>query len=77
MTVSLITIKGIKIEDHEIRMVNFPDNVTIFLRDITCLDKIQIILKLYGDVSSSKIDFAKAKPYRLKHIKIKLNNQDK
>ena len=28
-------IKGIQIGDHEIRIVNFTDNTTIFLRDIT------------------------------------------
>ena len=31
-------IKGIQIGDHEIKIVNFADNTTIFLRDITCLD---------------------------------------
>ena len=39
-------IKGIQIGDHEIKMVNFSDN-TIFLRDITCLNRIQVILRLY------------------------------
>ena len=41
-------IKGIQIGDHEIKIVNFADNTTIFLRrDITCLKRIQVILKLY------------------------------
>ena len=40
-------IKGIQIEDHEIKIVNFADNTTIFLRDITCLNRIQVILKPY------------------------------
>ena len=40
-------IKGIQIEDHEIKIVNFTDNTTIFLRDITCLNRIQVILKPY------------------------------
>ena len=41
-------IKGIQIGDHEIKIVNFADNTTIFLRrDITCLNRIQVILKLY------------------------------
>ena len=40
-------IKEIQIGDHEIKIVNFADNTTIFLRDITCLSKIQVILKLY------------------------------
>ena len=40
-------IKGIQIGDHEIKIVNFTDNTTIFLRDITCLNRIQVILRLY------------------------------
>ena len=40
-------IKGIQIGDHEIKIVNFADNTTIFLRDITCLNSIQAILKPY------------------------------
>ena len=40
-------IKGIQIGDHEIKTVNFADNTTIFLRDITCLNRIQVILKPY------------------------------
>ena len=39
--------KGIQIGDHEIKIVNFADNTTIFLRDITCLNRIQVILRLY------------------------------
>ena len=33
-------IKGIQVGDHEIKLVNFTDNTTIFLRDITCLNRI-------------------------------------
>ena len=40
-------IKGIQIGDHEIKIVNFTDNTTIFLRDITYLIRIQVILGLY------------------------------
>ena len=40
-------IKGIQIGDHEIKIVNFTDNTIIFLRDITCLNRIQVILRLY------------------------------
>ena len=40
-------INGIQIGDHEIKIVNFIDNTTIFLRDITCLNRIQVILRLY------------------------------
>ena len=30
-------IKGIQIGDHEIKLVNFADEITFFLVDITCL----------------------------------------
>ena len=40
-------IKGIQIGDHEIKIVNFTDNTIIFLRDITCFNRIQVILRLY------------------------------
>ena len=40
-------IKGIQIGDHEIKIVNFTDNTTIFLKDITCLNRIQVLLRLY------------------------------
>ena len=36
-----------------------------------------MILKLYQDASSSRINFSKVKPYELEHIKIELTNQDK
>ena len=39
-------IKGIQIGDHEIKIANFADNTSIFLRDITFLNRIQVILKL-------------------------------
>ena len=47
LPVSLMLIKGIQIGDNEIKVVNFADNTTVFLKDITCLNRIQIILKLY------------------------------
>ena len=56
-------IKGIQVGDHEIKVANFADNTTIFLRDITWLIRIQVILKLYEDASSSKINFSKVKPF--------------
>ena len=38
-------IKGIQIGDHKIKLVNFADNTIILLRkDITCLNRIQVIL---------------------------------
>ena len=40
-------IKGMQIGDHEMKKVNFTDNTTIFLRDITCPNRIQLILRLY------------------------------
>ena len=40
-------IKGVQIGDHEIKLVNFADDITIFLGDITCLNRMQVILKLY------------------------------
>ena len=40
-------IKGIQIGDHEIKIVNFADDTSIFLWDITCFNTIQLILKLY------------------------------
>ena len=52
--------KGIQIGDHKIKTVNFANDTTIFLRNITCLGRIQVILKLYEDSSSSKINFPKS-----------------
>ena len=53
-------IEGIQIGDHEIKIVNFTDDTTIFWRYITYLNRIQVILKLYEDASSSKINFSKS-----------------
>ena len=64
-----------QIGDHKIKIVNFADDTTIFLRDIICLNRIQVILKLYEDASSSKINFLKANLYG--HIKLELINQEK
>ena len=36
-----------QIGDHEIKIVNFTDNTTIFVIDITCLNRIQVNLRLY------------------------------
>ena len=41
------SIKGIQIGDHRIKIVNFTDNTTMFLRYIPCLSRIQVILRLY------------------------------
>ena len=40
-------IKRIQIGENEIKIVNFTDNTIIFLRYITCLNWIQVILILY------------------------------
>ena len=40
-------IKGIQIVAHETQIVNFTDNTIIFLKDITCLNRMQVILRLY------------------------------
>ena len=39
-------IKGIQTADHEIKIVNFADNTIIFLKVISCLNRIQVVLKL-------------------------------
>ena len=41
--------KGIQIGDHDIKIVNFADNTITFLRDITCLNRTQVVLKTYGN----------------------------
>ena len=53
-------IKGVQRGDHEIKLVNFADGITIFLGDITCLNRIQVILKLYESAFSSEINFSKS-----------------
>ena len=40
-------IKEIDIGGHEVKIVNFADNTAIFLRDISCLNRMQVLLKLY------------------------------
>ena len=70
-------ITGIQIGDHETKIVNFADNTAIFLRDITCLNRIQVILKLYEDASGSKINYSKSQALQAGTYKIELINQDK
>ena len=55
-----VRIKGIRIGDHEIKIVNFADDTTSFIRDFSCLTKIKLILVLCEKVSSSKINFWKS-----------------
>ena len=53
-------IKGTQIGgDHEIKILDFAEDTTILLRDIICLNRIQVILKLYEDTYSSKTKFSK------------------
>ena len=40
-------IKEIQEGDHKIKIVSFTGNATIFVRNITCLNRIQMILRLY------------------------------
>ena len=70
-------IKGIEIGDHEIKIVNFTDNTTIFLRDITCFHRIKVILRLYEKDNYFKDNFFK-KPglYVVVHIKIEFISED-
>ena len=66
-------IKEIQTGDHEIKIVNFDDNTTIFLRGITFLDRIQVILKLYEDASSSNSSKSQASTkFPLKYLKLTL-----
>ena len=39
-------IKGIQVGEHDIKIVNFTGNTAVFMRDITCLNRIQVILRL-------------------------------
>ena len=49
--------KGVQIGDREIKLVIFADDITIFLRDITNLNRIQVIKKENQEDSSSKMNF--------------------
>ena len=44
-------IKGIQIRDHEIKIVNFADEITIFLRDNTCVHRMQLIFEVYENAN--------------------------
>ena len=52
-------IKGIQIGHHKIKIVNFADDTTVFLRDLSCLTKTELILELSQKASSSRISFSK------------------
>ena len=53
-------IKGIQIGGHEIKIVNFADDTTIFLRDFSCRSEKELILESSQKASSSKINFSKS-----------------
>ena len=40
LPISLIMIKKIRVEDDEMKVLNFADGTTMFLRDFTCLNRI-------------------------------------
>ena len=63
-------IKRIQISGREIKIVNFTDNATIFFRDITCINRIQVILRLYLKDNF----FKKPSLYGMVHIKIEFIN---
>ena len=52
-------IKRIQIGHHDTKNANFPDDTTIFLKDITCFTRMQVVLNLCIDGSSSKINLSK------------------
>ena len=52
--------KGVQIGDHEIKLVNFAADITIFLGDSTCFNRMQVILKLYEEDYIPKINFSKS-----------------
>ena len=53
-------VQGVQIGDQEIKLVNFADDTTTFLSDIDSLIRLQTILKLYKDASSSEINLNKS-----------------
>ena len=53
-------IKGMQIGDHEIKIVNFANDTSIFFRDFGCLAKRELILDLSQKACSSKINFSKS-----------------
>ena len=47
-------VKGVQIETQEIKIVNFADDRTIFLREIDFLNRFQTTLDLYEKASKLK-----------------------
>ena len=68
-------IRGIQIGDYEKKALNFADDINISSRDITCLIRIQVFLKLYEDASSSRTNFSKCQAsvgFPLGHLELTL-----
>ena len=49
-------VKGTQKGDHKRKIVDFADDTIIFLKEINCLTKMGLILKLYETPSNSKIN---------------------
>ena len=49
-------IKGKQIGDHEIKIVNFADDTKIFLIVITCVNRIQVILRLHENAKINQLN---------------------
>ena len=61
------------------KIANFTNKTTIFLRDITFLNRIQVILRLFENakINQLKINFfIKPSFYGVVNIKIEVINQD-
>ena len=69
-------IKGVQIGDHKIKQQILLITPPFFLRDITCLTRIQVILKL-SKASSSKKNFSKSQALLAGSYKKELIKQDK
>ena len=76
---SLLLIKGLKEYNQEtkIKIVNFADNTTIFSRDIICLNRVQVILRLYENprINQLKYIFKNPSLYGVVHLKTEFINQ--
>ena len=69
-------IKGLKeTGDHQIKIVKFNDNTISFLRDITCLTRIEVMLRLYEKDKLAQRFFKKPNFYRVVHIETEFVNQ--
>ena len=72
-------IKGLKEYKWEtkIKIVHFTDNTTIFLRGITWLNRVQVILRLYENakINYLKDIFKNPSLYGVVHIKIEFTTR--